>query len=264
MWRVAAVIGLIPLMFSAALGIGAGAADADAGDPAPTKQRGVVALHRNKSAKLDAKLELGERILNFLRENYGEETAANYGGAVRGRIGAGAQPTAAGAQPTAAGAQPTAAGAAGSQPRSQRLPRLPHRFWEHFIGDEMRLHFSDLKRVECQRALVTYIERSALGATTRIGLRQGRRGVSQRNSGAAENRQLAPGLGFQLLQYFVDYLQNLYSRADSLILMTQAREMRAELLLSGTLAHSQLPKLSEGAGKKWFQRWRKKYGIGLA
>ena len=267
----AAVIGI---MFSAALGIGAGAADASEGDQALSQRRGVVALHRNRGVQFGPKLEQGERVLTFLRENYGEDRAATYAGAIRRKIGgataaqptaAGAQPTAAGAQLTAAGAQPTAAGAqptaAGAQPRNGKLPALPRGFWGRYIREELKLRPSKLKRMELHRALVTYIECSATGATTRAGLRQGRQARSNRNSGAAENRTLAPGLGFQLLQYFVDYIQNLQGRADSMILMTQARVMRDELLNSGTLAPSQLPKLADGAGKMWFKRWRQKYGI---
>ena len=242
MWRLAAVIGLAYVrMFSAALGIGA---DADASEPAPS-QRGGVALHRNKGVRFDAKLELGERVLMFLRDEYGQEAADKYASSLRSKLAT--RQTATGAQPTAAGAQPTAC--------------LPRGFWHRFIPEEMKLKFTDVKRVECHRALVTFIERSALGATTRVGLRQGRKGVSQRSSGGAENRTLAQGLGFQLLQFFVDHIQSLRGRADSLLLMTQARQMRDELLFSGELAHSQLPKLSEGAGKMWFRRWRQKYGI---
>ena len=43
--------------------------------------------------------------------------------------------------------------------------------------------------------------------------------------------------------------------------MERAKEIKAELINSGTLAPSQLPKLEGPAGKSWFWRWRRKYGI---
>ena len=61
--------------------------------------------------------------------------------------------------------------------------------------------------------------------------------------------------------FFVDHVQNLYGRADSTLLMTKAREMKDELIASGTLAPSQLLKLWGTAGETWFGRWRRRYGI---
>ena len=43
--------------------------------------------------------------------------------------------------------------------------------------------------------------------------------------------------------------------------MDRAREMKEDLITSGTLAPSQLPKLEGSAGKSWFLRWRRSYGI---
>ena len=131
----------------------------------------------------------------------------------------------------------------------------------HFIKEELKLRNSPAKRIECVRALCVYIERSAAGSSTRAGLRDGRKGNACRNSNAGSNRCLALGLGFMLLQFFVDFVQNLFSRADSIILMSQARVMADDLVNSGTLAPSELPKLEGGAGKIWFLRWRRKYGI---
>ena len=78
--------------------------------------------------------------------------------------------------------------------------------------------------------------------------------------GDALNPFTAPGLGFSLLQYFVDHVQRLYSRADSSMLMKQAHEMRTALLQENW-PEKDLPKLEGGAGHQWFRRWRKKYGI---
>jgi len=63
-----------------------------------------------------------------------------------------------------------------------------------------------------------------------------------------------------LLQFFVDHVQRLQSRADSRLLMDKARELRAALV-HAAWPETDLPKLVGDPGKKWFQRWRRKYGI---
>ena len=50
------------------------------------------------------------------------------------------------------------------------------------------------------------------------------------------------------------------SRADSCMLLSKARELRAELAQHGWPQHD-LPKLVGNAGAQWFRRWRKTYGI---
>ena len=98
---------------------------------------------------------------------------------------------------------------------------------------------------------------------TRMALRGHRRGLSHRSNGGAENAAKAVGLGFALLQYFVDVVQRLCCRADSMLLMKKARELRAELLhdTSDRWTDSNLPRLVGNAGHAWFKRWRQKYGI---
>ena len=113
------------------------------------------------------------------------------------------------------------------------------------------------------RALVVYSIRKVQGCKTRqaeLGLRKGH---SKRDSGGAPNRCKVVGLGYALLQFFVDVVQKLECRADSSILMNKARDLRKELLcdVSGRWDDSSLPKLVGNVGAKWFQRWRKKYGI---
>ena len=241
-------------MFAAVLGIGAGAAHADDGGPAPSQRRHSLCQHRNKGVRLNAKLDMGERALICLREHYGQEIADKY---VRNVCEKHAENTsAAGSQPTGAADQ----GGAGPRPRG-RVAMLPRGYWKTFFREELKLVVTEAKRVECQRALVEHILRSATGAVTRAGQRQGRRGNTQRNSGAADNSLKAPGLHFMLLQFFVDHVQNLLCRADSTLLMTKAREMKDELITSGTLAPSQLPKLEGNPGASWFGRWRRRYGI---
>ena len=58
-----------------------------------------------------------------------------------------------------------------------------------------------------------------------------------------------------MLQFFVGLVQDLNCRADSLLLMKRARELRVELLQSGVAAYK-LPKLIGNAGAAWFKQWR--------
>ena len=120
--------------------------------------------------------------------------------------------------------------------------------------------YSNRKRVQLSRALEFYALRKQEGASTPAAMRGIRAATSCRNKGGALNSRKAAGLGFALLQYFVDHVQNLYCRADSCMLMKQARELRAELVHSGWL-DADLPKLIGNAGHAWFRRWRKMYGI---
>ena len=70
----------------------------------------------------------------------------------------------------------------------------------------------------------------------------------------------SPCLGFQLLQYFVDQVQAICSRADSILLLEKARDLRAILAQNGT-PDKELPRLVGASGNTWMRRWRKKYGI---
>ena len=63
-----------------------------------------------------------------------------------------------------------------------------------------------------------------------------------------------------LLQFFVDEVQNMRNRADSLLLLSHARDLRAHLVAKGEPLEN-LPKLQGRAGVSWFYRWRKEWGI---
>lgn len=74
------------------------------------------------------------------------------------------------------------------------------------------------------------------------------------------NARKVAGIGFALLQFFVDHVQKLSCRADSGLLMQHAREMRSHLLFKGWPDFN-LPILDGNTGAQWFKRWRKRYGI---
>ena len=140
---------------------------------------------------------------------------------------------------------------------------VPYGFWQRFIRDEMRLRYSVMKKQQLFRALQQYAIQRQQGCQTRVARRGKRKGSSLRSSGGAENATKALGLGFMLLQYFVDVVQRLQCRADSALLMAHVRESRAVLENddSGQWTDDNLPKLIGNAGVRWFLRWRKKYGI---
>ena len=137
---------------------------------------------------------------------------------------------------------------------------VPYGFWRRFIEDELNVQFTARKKMQMVRALNFYLLRKDKGACTMTALRGMRHRYSCRSNGGALNSQKAAGLGFALLQYFVDHVQRLMSRTDSCMLMTKVRELRLDLL-NKKWPEKDLPNLEGGAGRGWFCRWRKHYGI---
>ena len=176
--------------------------------------------NRNQSDALRARLQLGEEILRTIRENHGDEFADKL---LR-------------------------------EPSNVSLPRF---FWRHFIENKLELTFTTKQRLRCYRALRLYIRRRENGRSTRAmcaldaptakRVRVGNRRLGRKHK--------AEGLGYALLQVFVDEFQVLRSRADSRLILGRARELRADLLNAGC-PEVDLPNLEAAAGKMWFRRWR--------
>ena len=112
----------------------------------------------------------------------------------------------------------------------EHQPRLPRYFWKNFVENEMRLHYNTRQRLRCCRALVFFVERTASGENTRTTMLSGRRAKAKRAKGAEHNATKAFGLGYALLQFFVDNVQALRSRADSALLLMEAQKLRHHLL----------------------------------
>ena len=110
------------------------------------------------------------------------------------------------------------------------------------------------------RALFFYARRTQAGALTPAGMRAMRTPGSAHTKGGSLNSRKAGGLDFALLQYFVDFVQRLMCRADSLMLMKKARDFRADLVHAGWPV-TRLPKLIGNAGSQWLLRWRRRYRI---
>ena len=110
------------------------------------------------------------------------------------------------------------------------------------------------------RSLQYYLVQKQGGTSSIAAMRGIRDRGSCRGDGGASNSTKARGLGFELLQFFVDHVQRLRCRSDSCVLLAKARELRSELQASGW-PEQDLPKLVGNAGAQWFKRWRKRYGI---
>ena len=186
---------------------------------------------RNQHLEFDAQLDVGTRAFAFLEDVAGNDAARAYK------------------------ADRLVVHETGSQP----TVRLPHGFWKKFIKERLHLRPTKLKQMQLSRAMHVFLVNSQ-GSNTRVALRGGRRRGSRRSSGAAANATKAPGIGFMLLQFFVDEVQKLCCRADSALLMNHARELRERLLEDGW-HRSLLPILTGSAGKSWFRRWRISHGI---
>jgi len=203
------------------------------------------------AVKVEKLIEQGKQVHAFLEQNYGYEKASEI---LRTH----------GSQPRRAGhSQPS-----GSQPRQEHnkpgdepgTVSMPYGFWRRFMQDAIGTAFSKRKRQQLMRSFKYYAERRAAGATTDLALRHDRKVGSCRGSGGSQNHRRVPGLGFALLQFFVDNVQRLMTRADSHLLMAKARIMKQQMLVDGH-AENALPKLEGSTGWMWFSRWRKLYGI---
>ena len=235
----------------------------------PTIVRGEPAVASRKQYKYDARkveasIELGERVAGFIRSTYGPERADRMLEDVARRATRGSQPSRSGSQPS----RPidpviidlVEEDLADSPLDDDPTTVLPYGFWRRFMTEDMEIEFSRKKRMQLSRSLTFYVLRKQEGAETISAMRGLRDRGSCRSNGGSLNARKAGGLGFQLLQFFVDYLQRLQCRSDSCMLMKKAKELSAELLHSGW-TKKELPQLDGNAGHQWFRRWRQMYGI---
>ena len=190
--------------------------------------------HKYEKQSVEKNIELGGRAAAFLQSIWGEERAELI------------------FAQRANGSQPSAAGDQGAC--------LPYGFWPRFLTEDLGTQFTNRKKMQMLRALKFFVVRKRLGASTPTAMRGTRAPNSCRGRGGALNSRMAAGLGFTLLQWFVDELQELRSRSDSSLLMNKARDLRAALVTDG-FPEMELPMMEGNAGYKWFERWRKSYGI---
>ena len=138
--------------------------------------------------------------------------------------------------------------------------QVPHMFWPDFVNNELKIEYNTRNRLRCYRALQCVLKRMSGDRATNTAMRDGEKPNAKRSRGGAKNATKGPGLGFSLLQFFVDEVQELRSRADSAMLLEKVRQMRATLIEEG-MCEDDLPKLEGRAGIQWLYRWRLEYKI---
>ena len=217
--------------------------------------------HKYNKHTVESSIDLGERAATFISSEYGAELAAQMLEKVLQRA-KGSQPSPVDDSLLMLDVPNGAAWVPISDIDSDQSHAdfLPYGFWRRFMEEELKEQHTNRRKTQLIRALNFYLLRKDKGASTIAGLRGMRDRHSCRNKGGALNSQKAAGLGFALLQYFVDHVQRLMSRTDSCMLMKKARELRADLVFK-KWPENDLPKLDGGAGRTWFCRWRKAYGI---
>ena len=212
--------------------------------------------HKLDKHTVESNLEHGERAAAFMETLYGREKAVDML-AKLARHASGSQPSPA-ADATVVDLTGADDPGCGGDNGARRI--LPWGFWRKFMEDDLIQAYSKRKSMQFYRALVFYALRKQAGASTPAALRGMRDRNSCRDNGGASNAEKGIGLGFGLLQFFVDHIQRLMGRADSCLLMAKAREMRAELV-DEEHDEADLPNLEDNAGHCWFRRWRLRYGI---
>jgi len=189
------------------------------------------AAHRLHLDTLQNKLELGAHVATTLRNRHGEACFQ-------------------------------ACAQMGADGDDERAHRFPYGFWKYFVEEEQNLVYSNRNRLHCFRCFVLYVDRAALGGTTWTSMRDGDKPTAKRRKGGEQNASKSKGIGWALLQFFLDEVQVLRSRADSVLLLDHARTLRQTLVEQGW-ASGDLPKLDGGAGGTWLYRWRLEYGLAM-
>ena len=177
--------------------------------------------YKRHGKTIDESLDIGAQAWSFLTRKIGEEGASRYMDCVLHQ----------------------------SEPA-----RVPYGFWPDFCR-EMELQYNNQTRQRYQRSLETYIHARNSGGMSREALRGNRQRGSKRLASGDRARK-APGLGAALLQFFVDEIQWLKTRADSCLLLAKARQLR-NILIENGFPEDKLPKLNP----QWLWRWRKGWGI---
>jgi len=200
-------------------------ATTEAGGPARRSKK----MRRNAAKTIDAKLDLGERIYEFLTLEITEGQVKAYADAL-----------------------------IKDEAHGTHKAVLPYGFWLKFYREDLTLISSPTRRIQGVRALHEYMRANHAGCKTRVAERGSVRRGACRPSNV--NAQKALGIDQLLLDFFVDEVQSLHLRGDSTLMMNHARELRARLVEQG-YPEADLPKLIGAAGKSWFLRWRKRHGI---
>ena len=134
--------------------------------------------------------------------------------------------------------------------------------WRQMALEVFNLAPSNAVNHRLRRAHKEFVEHGQTGVHTSAGAgacnREARRRDGDEVSTLSVCQQASAAIGFELLQWFVDEIEAIRSRADSRLMLDQARWLREELVRSGTPLE-RLPKINKG----WLFRWRCQNGISL-
>ena len=219
---------------------------------------GIKKQYRNDKHEIESYITNGEKAYDYLLQLFGPERGEDYVATVRLRLET---------SQSRAAADPMIVDLDGAEDAnaqdelSDGASKLPRGFWQKFCAEVLNCQYTTKKRIACWRALKFYIQCKVEGATTLTAMRGMRKSHSCRDHGGAMNARKSPGLGFELLQFFVDEVQRLRCRADTCLMLKKAKELRQHLLLVVKIEVRKVPKLEGNAGHVWFWRWRKMYGI---
>ena len=147
-------------------------------------------------------------------------------------------------------------------------PGLGHRKWRHVAEASFNLHYTPAVAARLRRCYAEW-RANGRGAFTLAGsggvtggIAPGGRKIAQRSrcrrSGNEPRSRKMACLWFELLQWFVDEVELLKSRADSALLLKRARFIRDQLLSQGHPA-SRMPKIN----RDFLRRWRLEYGLSI-
>ena len=142
-----------------------------------------------------------------------------------------------------------------------RHPDIGYRKWRQ-VADHLHMRYNT---TTAQRLRVAYHEWRTHGKEG-LCAASGSGAVAASSSGGVTPRERRrrsfvrqgkmPEIGFELLQWFVDEVESLKSRADSALLLRHAQKIR-DRLKDQHFEDDKLPRID----KHWLRRWRLEYGI---
>ena len=104
--------------------------------------------------------------------------------------------------------------------------------WRDVVVDCFGLEYTNACRVRLQRCYKEWQLHSGNGAFTQAGAGATQRGRCRRAAACPRHRKM-PCLWFELLQWFMDEIESLRTRADSHLVIKQARIIKNQLLDQG-------------------------------
>ena len=130
--------------------------------------------------------------------------------------------------------------------------------WRAVARDVFNLTPCNAVTQRLRRSYAEWLSHGRSGCVTPAAAGAENREQRRRNSdeASARGRHKGESISFELLQWFVDEVEAIKSRADSRLMLDQARWLKAQLVAAGTNEAS-LPKINKG----WLYRWRQEHGV---